>query len=176
MKQLDHYETLKKMPHLNMDCIIYACNISNENLGLILRSADIFGVHTIIYNNSQEILNYKNIKKISRHSNTNIEIVNGIESIINLKKCGYEIVALEITDSSISIGSVEKFSNKICLIVGNERKGVPQELLDLVDYACHIEMIGDHISSLNVAVATSIALYEISQEFLHGKLSNFNIL
>ena len=48
MRQLGHYETLDKMPKLSIDCVLYICDVSLENLGLILRSADIFGVNNSI--------------------------------------------------------------------------------------------------------------------------------
>ena len=164
MKQLNHYETLEKMIHLNIDFIIYAYNISKQNLSLILRSADIFGVKTIYYDNSLENYN-KKYKKLTQNSKIPIIISHGPKTLLKLKKDGFDIVALEITDSSIAINQT-KFNKKICLIVGNENYGIPQEILNLVDYACHIEMIGKHISSLNVAVASSIAMYEISQFYL----------
>jgi tRNA G18 (ribose-2'-O)-methylase SpoU len=53
------------------------------------------------------------------------------------------------------------------LVVGNEQKGIPDGILNEAEEVCHIEMIGGHISSLNVSVATSIALYEISQFFVN---------
>ena len=49
MKQLGHYDTLKKMPSINNVCILCVCGLTTENLGLILRSADIFGVSEVYY-------------------------------------------------------------------------------------------------------------------------------
>ena len=65
--------------------------------------------------------------------------------------------ALEITDQSVPLRTFS-FPAKTCLIVGNERHGVPEELLTLADGACYIEMYGANISSLNVSVSTAIAV------------------
>jgi tRNA G18 (ribose-2'-O)-methylase SpoU len=164
MKQLNHYETLEKMPDVQADCLLFACGISAENLGLILRSADIFGVSTIYYQGLNTI-NNKSLLKVSRNSNVQLNFVNDFEILLKLKQNGYEIVALEITDTSIPLRTVT-FQQKICLIIGHEQNGVCDDILNFVDFACHIEMIGQHISSLNVSVATSIALYKIAEQCL----------
>ena len=161
MKQLGHYETLNKMPKVYTDCILYLCGVSYENLGLILRSADIFDITTIYYYGDAGI-NQKQLSKISRNSKLQIHFVDDLNVLEDLKKEGYDIVALEITDTSVPLRTVH-FQNKICLVVGNERNGVPESILDISDYACHIEMIGGNISSLNVAIATSIAMYEMTR-------------
>ena len=89
---------------------------------------------------------------------------------MNLKDSGYQIIALEITNTSTPLrhGS---YMQKTCLIVGNEKKGIPEDILDVADSSYHIEMVGGHISSLNVSIATSIALYEISKYHLNNYLS-----
>ena len=168
MKQLGHYETLVKMPKLDFECILYVCEISCDNLGLILRSADIFGVNALYYQQSRHNMDSKHIAKISRQSNIPIHYSKGVESLHELKKSGYQIVALEITNTSIPLRNVS-FKNNICLIIGNERYGVPDDMLSIAERSCHIEMVGAHISSLNVSIATSIALYEITQHLLNKK-------
>ena len=50
----------------------------------------------------------------------------------------------------------EKEKIEIC-IIGNEEKGVSQDVLDVVDDSLHIDMYGNN-SSMNVSVATGIAV------------------
>lgn len=169
MRQLEHYETLQKMPKLDIDCVLFICNVSYENFGLILRSADIFGVNAIYYQQSISEVN-KKLSKISRNSSIPIHIDKGIRSLINLKDNGYSIAALEITATSEPLRFIQ-FQQKTCLIIGNEQHGISKDILNLADYSCHIEMIGGHISSLNVSIAASIALYEISQYHLNKNLN-----
>jgi len=170
MKQLDHYETLEKMPKLNIDYVLFLCNVSCENLGLILRSADIFGVNTVYYHHSNNTLNNKQLLKLSRNSNIPVYFSDGIDSLLRLKDSGYQIVALEITNASIPL-RFGHYTQKTCLVIGNEKNGIPEDILDVADYSCHIEMIGGHISSLNVSIATSIALYEIILYHLNNSSS-----
>jgi tRNA G18 (ribose-2'-O)-methylase SpoU len=75
-------------------------------------------------------------------------------------------VALEITSDSVALDAlVLKNDSKILLIVGNERHGISQLILDTVKTKVHIPMFGNN-SSMNVSQATGIALYEFSKTFL----------
>ena len=161
MEQLGHYDTLKIMPKLDIDCVLYACDISSENLGMILRSADIFGVSAVYYQQGNNTVNNKQLLKLSRNSIIPIYFFDGIDSLLNIREKGYQIIALEITNTSVPLRFIS-FPRKTCLVIGNEQSGVPKSILDIAVKSCHIEMIGGHISSLNVAVAASIALYEIT--------------
>ena len=163
-KQLDHYETLNKMPKLDIDCVLCVCGVTSENLGLILRSADIFVVKMVYYYGNG-VADVKSVLKISRNSGVLIEVVDNFDFLFSLKDSDYQIVSLEITNKSIPL-RMSSFNTKICLVVGNERNGVPEDLLEASDISCHIDMFGN-ISSLNVSIATSIALYEISQYHLN---------
>ena len=148
---------------MSVESVLYAHNVSYENFGLISRSADIFGVSSIYYyHDHNKNIDKKRLSKLSRNSNIPIFLSDGIDSILNLKANGYQIAALEITDTSTSI-RLGSFSRKTCLIVGNEKDGIPQDILNVADCSYHIDMIGGNISSLNVSIAASIALYEISQ-------------
>jgi len=130
-----------------------------------MRSADIFGISHIYYLKDKYSLQDEYISKISRNSTIPIISASGFEELVNLKEDGYTLGALEITDTSIPLRQVA-FSNKLCLIVGNEQHGIPENILETADFSCHIEMTGGRISSLNVSIATSIALYEVSQYLL----------
>lgn len=79
-----------------------------------------------------------------------------LELVRELKRDGWTMIALEIVDEAIDIEDV-KSSDKICLIVGHELSGVPQELIAECDIVAMIPMHGKK-ESLNVAVAAGIAL------------------
>ena len=158
MVQLNHYQTLEKMKNISLssEIILFLCGISSENLGLILRSADIFGVKKVVYFGN-ELENKQKIKKLSRNSTVDLEFTDDKNFLHILKEDGYLLVALEITDSAEPISQM-KLNKKTCLIVGNEQHGIPQEMLDACEKSYYIEMASKNISSLNVAIATSIAL------------------
>jgi tRNA G18 (ribose-2'-O)-methylase SpoU len=133
MNQLGHYETLERMPALKSDCVLFACGISCENLGLILRSADIFGVNTVYYYKGASAVNDGQLARVSRNADVSVYVSAGLETLLGLRGCGYQLAALEITDTSIPLRFAD-FERKICLIVGNERGGVPEDILKFGNY------------------------------------------
>lgn len=81
-----------------------------------------------------------------------------METIHQLKKDGYSILALEQTDQSTPIHEYQVPDNRICLILGNEVTGVDEDLLTEIDTSVEIPQFGMK-HSLNVSVASGVALY-----------------
>jgi tRNA G18 (ribose-2'-O)-methylase SpoU len=83
-------------------------------------------------------------------------------TIINaLIEKGYKIISLEITSSSIDIRELKIHPDeKICLILGSEKEGINQDLLNISDHSIHIPMHGQN-SSMNVATACAITCWQI---------------
>lgn len=73
---------------------------------------------------------------------------------------GWFIVALEQTSGAVSL---EQFAPRfpMCLVLGSERAGVSQSVLDLSDAAVSIPM-GGMANSLNVATAAAIVLHKLA--------------
>jgi len=83
-----------------------------------------------------------------------------IEIITELKKNNIKIVALEHTDKSIPYYNYNPNDYPACLVVGNEIKGIRDEILQLSDIAIEIPMYGVK-QSLNVSVAYGIAIFDL---------------
>ena len=82
----------------------------------------------------------------------------------SLKSQGVWVMSLEITRNSLDIRRVTlPPERKILLILGAEDKGVSQALLDETAQTVHIPMRG-HNSSMNVAVACALAVFEMTQK------------
>src|SRR3989344_3650506 len=77
--------------------------------------------------------------------------------IDNLKKEGFQIIALEQTPDSKDLKSLTK-PDKFAIIVGNEVTGVSKKALDVSDVVAEIPMLG-YKESLNVSVAAGVALF-----------------
>ncbi|MCB0547469.1 MAG: hypothetical protein KDD19_07755 [Phaeodactylibacter sp.] len=67
------------------------------------------------------------------------------------------LVALEITENSIPYTEYQPQSPCV-LVIGNEKDGVSEELLELCQASIHIPMYGVN-TSMNVAMATAVAVY-----------------
>lgn len=80
------------------------------------------------------------------------------------KAQGYTIMGLEQTSSSVPLQNVT-FPEKVVLILGREKTGIPTEMLEFVDVAVEIPQLGV-LRSLNVHVSASIMLFEYTRQQL----------
>lgn len=172
------YDVMKKISNLDTPPkIIGICSLLKEkeigdkvlvldgvqdpgNLGTIIRSGVAFNIDTIILSNDTvDIYNPKVIRSTQGMLFSINIIRNDIkEEIIKLKDKNYSIYTTNVSNG-IDIKEVEK-SNQFVLIVGNEGNGVRKDISKLADYSLYINT-NKNVESLNVAVATSIILYEL---------------
>lgn len=134
------------------------------NLGTIIRSGKAFGVDTVILGDGcVDLYNDKVIRStqgIGFHMN--IVSRNLKEVIKELKEKEIPILGtrVEYGEDIRTLTSCDK--EKYALIMGNEGRGVDSEILDMCDKFIYIELNND-VESLNVAIASSILLYELSR-------------
>ena len=81
------------------------------------------------------------------------------EAVAAARDLGRKIAVLEIATESRSIFEMTPDDFPLALIIGNEITGVSATSLELSDIALEIPMLGSK-HSLNVAVATGVALFE----------------
>ncbi len=132
------------------------------NLGTIIRSAIAFNISTIVVdNNTVDVYNSKVIRA-TQGMIFNINIIKkDLYSFINdMKKKGY-IICSTNTDGDVLLKDINK-SEKHVIIMGNEGTGIEKELEKACDCSIRIP-INSNCESINVGVATSIVLYELSR-------------
>lgn len=132
------------------------------NLGTIIRSAVAFSFDTIILSNDSVDLYNSKVIRASQGMifNLNIKRCNLTDIISKLKKENYKIFGTRVTGGN-DIKSIEK-NNKFAIIMGNEGNGLSLDIQKLCDEFIYIKM-NEKCESLNVGVATSIILYELSK-------------
>ncbi len=111
----------------------------------------------------------KVIDKIARDGaeTIEIEIHRTLPPVLKqLKREGYRVVGLEQTSGSHNLHEY-RFERRSVLVVGNERAGLDEEILKLVDEAVEIPVYGLPYS-YNVGTATAMALYEYCRQFPRG--------
>ena len=132
------------------------------NLGTIIRSSVAFNVDTIVLSkNCVDVYNSK-VLRATQGMIFNVNIIErDLEAFIpNLKEKNYKIYGTRV-DNGKDVKELEKFE-KICIIMGNEGKGVKKQILDMCDGYIYISM-NEKCESLNVGVAASIILYELDK-------------
>ena len=133
------------------------------NLGTIIRSSVAFNVDTLVLSsNTVDLYNPKVIRATQGMLfKSNIIIENDLENLIkNLKQNNYTIYTTNVKNGN-SLKTIEK-KDKVAIIMGNEGSGVSDKLNSLADKYLYIDM-NKNCESLNVAVATSIILYELDK-------------
>ena len=165
--QLSHTETTNKTH--NKEIVVIADEIrSPENVGMILRVTEAFGCKEVYFIGDSPTLDSNRVKRASRSSEKELKLHFNQESkstIYNLKNIGFKVFALEITKNSQLIQKVDFTSQeKIAVFIGNERKGISEDILSTIENHLYFDMFGKN-SSLNVVNALAIALYEITRQY-----------
>lgn len=137
---------------------------SNVNLSRIVRAASCCGVRRMICCGNAKV-----IGKIARETGDSIQVDTHRTLPPVLKRFheeGYQLVGLEQTTDSKSLFEFA-FQRKTVLVVGNERLGIEDEVLRLLDGTVEIPVYGLPYSH-NAATATAMALYEYCRQFPRG--------
>lgn len=138
---------------------------STFNVGAIFRSVDGAGIAKIHLCGITPSPDHSKIKKTALGSEKTVPFEthnNTLDFVINCKKLGKRIWALEKTSISENITSfnLKKNDPNTVLVVGNEIIGIDPDVLAFCDKQIHIPMAGIK-GSLNVAIALGIAVYNI---------------
>lgn len=160
----DHEKSSFKYP-----VSILADNITlTKNIGSLFRLCDSLGIEHLYLTGNAAVSSDSKLSKVSRcteRSVTHSTEQDPLLTIQQLKNNGYTIISLELTSHSTNIREFDfSIAEKICLILGNESKGVDDKLLEVSDHCIHIPMLGMN-SSMNVICAASIAVFEITRHW-----------
>lgn len=135
-----------------------------RNLGGIARSAWVMGAHALIYAARDAARINEFAIKSSAGALLQIPVCrvpNIQDSIQYLKESGVQILATAL-DASVPIGNVD-MTGPTAIIMGAEEKGLGKHILRLADQNIIIPQ-QNNFDSLNVSVATGVALYEINRQ------------
>jgi tRNA G18 (ribose-2'-O)-methylase SpoU len=134
---------------------------SNVNLSTIVRTAGCCGVERMIVCGNARI-----DRTIARDGAdaVRLEVRNSLAPALRrLRADGYRLVGLEQTTDSVSLHEYA-FPQRTALVIGNERAGLTEDELALMDDCVEIPVWGLPYS-YNVATATAMALYEYCKQY-----------
>ena len=137
---------------------------SNVNLSRIVRAAGCCGVGRMICCGNAKVLG-----EIARDAALalHIEVHRTLPPVLEkLRREGYVIVGLEQTTEAKSLFEFA-FPRRTALVVGNERTGIDEEVLRLLDHAVEIPVYGLPYAH-NAATAAAMALYEYCRQYPRG--------
>ena len=134
-----------------------------HNLGAILRTANLAGVHGVIIPKNRAVGLTPTVARTSAGAinyTPVARVTNLGKTIEELKKEGLWFVCGDMNGSSMYELNLK---GPIGLVVGNEGEGVSRLVREKCDYRASIPMKGD-IDSLNASVAAGVLAYEIVRQ------------
>lgn len=143
-----------------------------QNLGSIIRSAEVFGIDGLIITKNRSASITSTTYKASAGAVEHLDIiqVSSLSGAVKiLKEAGFWIFAVDGRGEQTY--RTADLSGRACLILGGESKGVGRLLFETSDFTVRIPMYGK-TTSLNVAVAAAIVMCEAStrsREHTEGK-------
>ncbi len=155
LKTSDIYKSLTRP-------IIIADDIRTpENMGSIIRLGANIGALKVIFisKRGKEFKIFK-IAKTASGADKKITwmFVDDFSSAQRIIPVDYHIISIETSSNSKNIFET-KLPEKTCFVIGNEVKGIRNEIIDHSNEVLHIPIPGI-ISSLNVTHALTVALFE----------------
>jgi len=143
-----------------LESVQYARNVAS-----IFRTADAAGVKEIILTGiSQKPPFGKELRKTSRNKEKSIHweyYDTSLQAIKRLKKDGYYIVCIELTNDSEDISRLSYIisdKERVCFIFGNEVHGMSNKTIQEAHKSVSLPMYGRG-ASLNVSTTAGIVLY-----------------
>ena len=178
MKKLSHEEIQNSKPSVEevktkprTEVYLLLENIrSLHNVGAIFRTADAVLVKEVILCG---ITGQPPRKEISKTALGAEELVpwkyfdESEEAVEYLKAKDLEVVAVEIAKDA-ELYSEAKISKPVCFVLGHEVEGITDELMEHVDRAIYLPMLG-RANSLNVATCCGIVLYDALRKINENK-------
>ncbi|MDD9912598.1 MAG: 23S rRNA (guanosine(2251)-2'-O)-methyltransferase RlmB [Alphaproteobacteria bacterium] len=132
-----------------------------HNLGAILRSADAFGCAGVIVPPARSAPVTDIVAKTACGALETVPLVeaNLAQAIQKLQKAGFWAIGLDGA-SKQTLAKIPRYE-KTCLVMGSEGSGLRELVAKQCDHLAKLPMVGT-VESLNVSVATGVALYEVS--------------
>lgn len=157
---VEEFKEADKLP-----LIIVLDNIrSLHNIGSVFRTSDAFRIESIYLCGITATPPHPEMHKTALGAEFTVNwkyVNNTVEAVDNLKREGYVVYAVEQAEGSIMLNNIElDRQKKYAVVMGNEVKGVQQEVIDHSDGCIEIPQYGTK-HSLNVSVTAGIVIWDL---------------
>ena len=142
---------------------------SMYNVGSVFRTADAFRVEAVCLCGITSMPPSAEIHKTALGAEDSVSwhyYKTAQEAVSQLQRDGYYVYAVEQVEHSTKLPSftAEK-GKKYAVVLGNEVKGVCQEVVDLSDDCLEIPQLGTK-HSMNVSVTAGIIIYQFAKDLI----------
>jgi 23S rRNA (guanosine2251-2'-O)-methyltransferase len=137
---------------------------SLHNVGSAFRTADAFRLEKIVLTGITGTPPHREIHKTALGATESVSwefVEDPSQAVTELRKNGYQIIAVEQTDRSTPLHKFQPQTGaRYCLVFGNEVNGVSDSLINLADDAIEIPQSGTK-HSLNISVCLGVVAWEM---------------
>ncbi len=160
---VDEFKTTKKTP-----LIVVLDNIrSLNNIGSVFRTSDAFLIEKIYLCGIGATPPNKEIHKTALGATESVawEYAKDTLALVEkLKAENIKVLAVEQAENSTKLDAFYPEKNqKYAIVMGNEVKGVQQEVVNAADFCLEISQLGTK-HSLNISVTTGVVLWDLFQK------------
>ncbi len=157
---VDEFKEIQKTP-----IIVVLDNIrSLNNIGSVFRTSDAFLVEKIYLCGITATPPNKDIHKTALGATESVDweyVEDTLTLIKKLKESNIEVLSVEQAENSTMLDSFSVDKNqKYAIVLGNEVKGVQQEVVSASDVCLEIPQLGTK-HSLNISVSCGIVLWDL---------------
>ena len=140
---------------------------SLHNIGSVFRTSDAFRVECIYLCGITATPPHPEMHKTALGAGFTVDwkyVNNAVEAVDNLRQEGYVVFSVEQAENSIMLEDMRLEQGKrYAVVLGNEVKGVQQEVIDHSDGCIEIPQYGTK-HSLNVSVTAGIVIWDLFKQ------------
>ena len=140
---------------------------SLHNIGSVFRTSDAFRVECIYLCGITATPPHPEMHKTALGAEFTVDwkyVNNAVEAVDNLRQEGYVVFSVEQAENSIMLEDMRLEQGKrYAVVLGNEVKGVQQEVIDHSDGGIEIPQYGTK-HSLNVSVTAGIVIWDLFKQ------------
>ena len=160
---VDEFKTTQKTP-----LIVVLDNIrSLNNIGAVFRTSDAFLIEKIYLCGICATPPNKDIHKTALGATASVDweyVEDTLTLVKKLKAEKVQILAIEQAENSTKLNAFfPKKDEKYAIVMGNEVKGVQQEVVSASDLCIEIPQVGTK-HSLNISVSCGVVLWDLFQK------------
>lgn len=142
---------------------------SLHNVGSVFRSGDAFRVEAVYLCGITATPPHPEIHKTALGGEDSVAwryFPTATEAIDSLHNDGFFVYSIEQVEGSTKLQNLQLDTDKhYAIVLGNEVKGVHQEVVDMSDGCLEIPQFGTK-HSLNVSVTAGMVIWEVAKKFL----------
>lgn len=162
---VEEYKESEKLPLV----VVLDAVRSLYNVGSVFRTSDAFRVAAVCLCGITATPPHPEIHKTALGAEDSVDwtyFEDTLEAVRSLQAQGYEVLAVEQVEGSRKLEDFRpQRGHRYAIVMGNEVKGVRQDVVDACDGCLEIPQFGTK-HSMNVSVTTGIVIWEFARQLL----------